>query len=99
MEASQEGNLQQVAVAVLEAPVVAAAPGQAWEAVVLVVQEAPVVVQAGAPSMARTMMTPMMTPTSEGRQAILPRHQGNHWPGKNLERASLHMVDSTLVWG
>ena len=58
-----------------------------------------VVAQAGASSVARMMTTPMMTPTRKGRQAILPRHQGNHWPGKNLERASLHMVDSTSVQG
>ena len=92
-------NLWQAAVVVPENPVVVAALGQAWEAVVLVVQEALVEVQAGASSMAEMMMTPMMTLTSEESQVNLLRHQGTHWSGKNLKRASLHMVDSTSVLG
>ena len=58
MEASEEGNLRQAAVAVPEDQVVAAALGQAWEVVVLVVQEALVEAQAGASSMAKMTMTP-----------------------------------------
>ena len=53
-----------------------------------------VVAPAEVPSMARMMTTPMTTPTNEGRQVILPRNQGNHWPGKSLE-GQLHTVAST----
>ena len=70
--------------------------GLELEDVVLVVLAAPVVAQAEVPSMARMMMTPMMTPTNEGRQVNLPRNQGLHWPGKSLED-QLRMVASTLV--
>ena len=84
MEARQGGNLQQVAVAP-EDLVVAATLDQVREAVVLVVLVAQAVAQAEVQGVAGTMTTPMMTPTNEGRQAILPRNQGNHWPGKSLE--------------
>ena len=102
MEASQGGNFQQAAVAavVAVAPedlVVAAALDQVQEVVELVVLAALVVVaQAEVPSVVETMMTPMMTPTNEGRQANLPRDQSLHWPGKSLE-GQLCMVASTLV--
>ena len=102
VEANQGGNLQPEVVA-------AAAPGGLVAAVVLdLVREVVVLVvlaalaaavQVEVPSMAEMMMTPTTIPTNEGRQAILPNHQGNQCPGKNLERASLHTVDSTLVQG
>ena len=57
-----------------------------------------VTTQAGVESVAVMMMT-TTTPTRGGKLATLPNHQGNQWLGKNLERASPHSVDSTLVQG
>ena len=72
-------------------------PGPSSEEVELVVLVALVVVaQAEVPSMVEMMMTPMMTPTNEGRQMNLPRDQSLHWPGKSLE-SHLRMVASTSV--
>ena len=85
--------------AVAPEDLVAATLDLVWEVVVLVVLTALVAAQAEVPSVAEMMMTPMMIPTNEGRQAILLNHQDNQWPGKNLERASLHTADSTLVQG
>ena len=99
VEASQGGNLWQVAVVAVELEdlVVVVALDQVREAVVLVVLVASVVVaQAEVPSVAGMMMTPMMTPTNEGRQANLPRDQRPHWPGKSLE-GQLCTVASTSV--
>ena len=95
MEASQGENLQQAVVP--EGLVMAAALDQVQEAVELMVLVALVVVaQAEVPSVAEMMMTPMMIPTNEGRQANLPRDQSHHWPGKSLE-GQLCMVASTSV--
>ena len=102
VEASQGGNLQQVAVvavaaAALEDLVVAVTLDQVQEVVELVVLAALVVVaQVEVPNMVETMMTLMMTPTNEGRQANLLRDQSLHWPGKSL-KGQLRMVASTLV--
>ena len=98
MEASQGGNLQQVAAVAAPVPeglVMAAALDQVQEAVELAVLVALVVVaQAEVPSVAETMMTLMMSPTSKGRQANLPRDQSLHWPRKSLED-QLRLVAST----
>ena len=51
--------------------------------------------QAEAPSMAEMMTTPTMIPTKGGKQATLPNHPGDQWPGKNLKRVKLHMAGST----
>ena len=102
VEANQAENLQQaVAAAVLGGLVVAVTLDQVREVVVLVVLVASVVVaaQAQAPRMAEMMATPMMIPTKGGKQATLPNHPGDQWPGKNLERVNLHTVGSTSVWG
>ena len=97
VEASQAGSPQPaVAAAVLVGLVVAAVtPDQVQEVVELVFLAVLVVAQEEAPSMVEMMMTRTTIPTRGGKPATLPNHQGYQWLGRNLKKASPHMVDST----
>ena len=100
-EASQAGSPQPaVAAAVLVGLAVAAVtPDQVQEVVELVVLVVLAVAQEEAPSMVEMMMTRTMIPTRGGKPATLPNHQGYQWLGRNLEKASPRMADSTLDQG
>ena len=102
-EASQAGSPQPaVAAAVLVDLAVAVAVAtldQVEEVVELVVLVVLVVAQEEAPSVLEMMTTLTMIPTRGGKLVTLPNHQEYQWLGRNLEKASPHMADSTSDQG
>ena len=98
--ASQAGSPQPTVAAVVLVGLVVAVvtPNQVQEEVELVVLAVLVVAQEEVPSVVQ-MTTLTMIPTRGGKPVTLPNHQGYQWLGRNLEKASPRMADSTSDQG
>ena len=78
---------------------VAVTPDQVQEVVELVVLAALAVAQEEAPSVVGMTTTQTTIPTRGGKPATLPNQQGHGWLGRNLGKATPHMVDNTSDQG
>ena len=107
VEASQAGSPQLAVTAVVlvglavvvAVAVVAATPDQVQEVMELVVLAAMAVAQEEAQSVVEMTTTQTTIPTRGGKPVTLPNHQGYQWLGRNLEKVSPHMADSTSDQG